>query len=121
MDTGKSQRTFELLMRVTRTRFTNGFSSDEISGHYTDTEVVQRDNNNWPSHSFYLKHGKWEDWEPEPSVGYQRLIMYGADILLVSGGFIVTGFVYEDPPKEHFTNKPRLFTMERWHCYGRIS
>lgn len=103
-------------MYVSRVRYSNGSTPDEISCEYTSAEVQQVDNHNWPSNNFTFKSGVWNESETEPRAGFEYMMMCGADILMGNNGFYVKGFVRNqaDRYSDHCA-----WTLEQWYCSYR--
>lgn len=105
-------------MKVTRVRYTNGVLQDGIACEYPKAEVVHRNNDNWPGMGFIFRYQEWKDGKNEPEPGYQRLLMFGAEILMIDGPgnhYIVTGFVREDKWKADMKAE---WVLERWYVGG---
>jgi hypothetical protein len=110
-------------MKVIRTRHSDGVTNDEISAVYHHAEVMQMDNSHWPRNGFQLKHGTWDDRKTEPNEGYERLIMWGAEIFIThNGDFQVKGFVNDETSWSRTIYPKKVYwVMETWHCYNDLN
>lgn len=102
-------------MRLRRERYLDGFFPAQIVGDYHKVDITQIELGQLPGNCFKMSFGKWPDNANEPEIGYQRLMMCGAEALILDRGYILFGFVVDETDGIGIGKHLRDFTMEKWH------